>query len=67
MKAFLTLSEAARALRVCDKTVYRWARNSIIPAAKVGRRWRFSEETLTHLVSRKPIRRGVGHVSDHLD
>ena len=42
MDSILTLKEVARYLRVAERTVYRLATASRIPAFKIGRTWRFS-------------------------
>lgn len=33
--------EMARVLSVSQDTIYRWARSGVIPALKIGNRWRF--------------------------
>ena len=40
----MTLGEVARYLRLHRSTVYRLAREGIIPGCKVGSQWRFSKE-----------------------
>ena len=40
----LTVQEIAKYLRVKPSTVYEWAKNGKMPAAKVGRLWRFDRE-----------------------
>ncbi len=42
----LTAEEAARLLKVSTKTVLRQARAGELPAAKVGRSWRFRRSQL---------------------
>jgi len=37
----MTVEELAEYLRVKTSTVYDWAKNGKIPAAKIGRLWRF--------------------------
>ena len=37
----MTVGEVAEYLRVKRSTVYKWAKDGKIPAAKVGRLWRF--------------------------
>ena len=44
--ALLTVEEVARYLRVKRSTVYEWAQTGKIPAAKVGRLWRFHREEI---------------------
>ncbi len=42
----LTLEEVAKYLRVKPQTIYTWAQNGKIPAAKLGKEWRFSKRIL---------------------
>jgi len=37
----MTLEEVAEYLRVKPQTIYTWAQENKIPAAKIGREWRF--------------------------
>lgn len=37
----LTLEEVAAYLRLTPQTIYRWAQEKRIPAAKLGKEWRF--------------------------
>ena len=37
----LTLEEVARYLRLTPQTIYKWAQEKRIPAAKLGKEWRF--------------------------
>jgi excisionase family DNA binding protein len=37
----LTLEEVARYLRLKPQTIYKWAQEGRIPAAKLGKEWRF--------------------------
>ena len=41
-----TLTEIADILKVSQKTVYRYVRDGKIPATKVGRQWRITEQAL---------------------
>jgi PTS system nitrogen regulatory IIA component len=54
-EAWLTTQEAARYLRVHPETVRRWAREGLIPAAKLGRRggFRFKRDDLDRFVQRR--------------
>jgi excisionase family DNA binding protein len=45
-RQILTLDEVSSMLRVDKATVYRMARKKRIPAAKVGRQWRFDKNQL---------------------
>ncbi len=38
---FLEIEEAARILGVTARTLAAWARREVVPACKVGRRWKF--------------------------
>lgn len=42
----MTVEEVAKYLRVRPSTIYEWAKEGKIPAAKVGRLWRFHEEEI---------------------
>lgn len=37
----LTLEEVASYLRLTPQTIYKWAQEKRIPAAKLGKEWRF--------------------------
>ena len=37
----LTLEEVAAYLRLTPQTIYKWAQEKRIPAAKLGKEWRF--------------------------
>ena len=51
----MTVEEVAAYLRVKPSTVYKWAKDGRVPAAKVGRLWRFDREEIEAWVkSRKP-------------
>lgn len=39
----MTLEEVAEYLRVKPQTIYTWAQEKKIPAAKLGREWRFKK------------------------
>ncbi|QCR39662.1 hypothetical protein C1N74_03955 [Microbacterium sp. SGAir0570] len=40
-EATVDAGELARILNVSTDTTYRWARSGVIPALKIGNRWRF--------------------------
>jgi excisionase family DNA binding protein len=46
----LTVKEVAAYLRVSRVTVWRWCRQGIIPASRVGRTWRIRRDDLLHLL-----------------
>lgn len=39
----MTLEEVAAYLRVKPQTIYKWAQENRIPAAKLGKEWRFKK------------------------
>ncbi len=42
----MTLEEVAEYLRVKPQTIYTWAQENKIPAAKIGREWRFRKTVI---------------------
>ena len=42
----LTLEEVARYLRLQPQTIYKWAQERRIPAAKLGKEWRFRRSVI---------------------
>jgi excisionase family DNA binding protein len=42
----MTLEEVAEYLRVKPQTIYTWAQENKIPAAKIGREWRFRKSVI---------------------
>ena len=42
----LTIQEAAKYLDIHPITLYKWVENKKIPAAKLGKNWRFKKEKL---------------------
>ena len=42
----LTLEEVAAYLRVKPQTIYTWAQEKKIPAAKLGKEWRFKKSMI---------------------
>ena len=42
----LTLEEVAQYLRLKPQTIYKWAQEKRIPAAKLGKEWRFRKSVL---------------------
>ena len=43
---WMTLKEAAKYLRISKETLYKMAQQKHMPAAKVGRQWRFKKQTI---------------------
>ena len=46
MDGFLEVDEACQYLKISKVTLFRYARDGIIPAFKMGRKWRFHKCTL---------------------
>ena len=42
----MTLEEVAAYLKLKPQTIYTWAQNNKIPAAKIGKEWRFSKKII---------------------
>jgi excisionase family DNA binding protein len=42
----MTLEEVAKYLRVKPQTIYTWAQEKKIPAAKLGKEWRFKKSMI---------------------
>ena len=42
----LTLEEVATYLRLTPQTIYKWAQEKRIPAAKLGKEWRFRKSII---------------------
>lgn len=49
----LTVVEVATYLRISRVTVWRWCKQGIIPAIRVGRGWRIHRDDLSHLSRRQ--------------
>lgn len=46
MDEILTLEEVAKYLKVKPQTIYNWAQKNKIPAAKLGKEWRFKKSVI---------------------
>ncbi|SHK03220.1 DNA binding domain-containing protein, excisionase family [Tangfeifania diversioriginum] len=46
MDEIMTLEEVAKYLKVKPQTIYTWAQNNKIPAAKLGKEWRFKKTVI---------------------
>lgn len=42
----MTLEEVAKYLKMKPQTIYTWAQNNKIPAAKLGKEWRFKRSII---------------------
>ncbi|TRZ76501.1 MAG: DNA-binding protein [Bacteroidetes bacterium] len=46
MEDIMTLEEVAKYLKVTPQTIYTWAQDGRIPAAKLGKEWRFRKSVI---------------------
>jgi len=46
MEEIMTLEEVAKYLKVKPQTIYTWAQSGKIPAAKLGKEWRFRKSVI---------------------
>jgi excisionase family DNA binding protein len=58
---FLTPIEAGLYLNLHVRTIYRLAKNGLIPALKVGGRWRFNKAALEEWLSGHAVREKKDH------
>ena len=49
MEEIMTLEEVAKYLKVKPQTIYTWAQTGKIPAAKLGKEWRFKKSVIDKL------------------
>lgn len=42
----MTIEEVAKYLKMQPQTIYQWAQTGKIPAAKIGREWRFRKDLI---------------------
>lgn len=49
----LTLEEVAAYLRLTPQTIYKWAQEQRIPAAKLGKEWRFRKSIIDRWLDEK--------------
>ena len=47
----LTVEQVAERLQVPENTVRKWFRNGVLPAIKIGRHWRMSEDALDKIIA----------------
>jgi len=52
----LTLEEVARYLRLTPQTIYKWAQEKRIPAAKLGKEWRFRKSIVDRWLDEQILR-----------
>jgi acetyl-CoA synthetase len=58
MEKFLTVKEAAAALKVENQTIKRWIREGKIDAVKIGRFYRISESAIEKAVKASTTKKG---------
>ena len=46
MDEIMTIEEVAKYLKLKPQTIYTWAQNGMIPAAKLGKEWRFKKTVI---------------------
>ena len=46
MDEIMTIEEVAKYLKLKPQTIYNWAQNGKIPAAKLGKEWRFKKSVI---------------------
>lgn len=46
MDEIMTIEEVAKYLKLRPQTIYTWAQNGKIPAAKLGKEWRFKKTVI---------------------
>jgi excisionase family DNA binding protein len=46
MYEIMTIEEVAKYLKLKPQTIYTWAQNGKIPAAKLGKEWRFKKTVI---------------------
>ena len=56
----LTLEEVAAYLRLKPQTIYKWAQEKRIPAAKLGKEWRFRKSILDRWLDDQMLGDGSG-------
>lgn len=56
----LTLEEVAAYLRLTPQTIYKWAQEKRIPAAKLGKEWRFRRSIIDRWLDDQILERNPG-------
>lgn len=51
----MTIQQAAEYLNVSRETLYKYAQRGMIPAARIGRHWRFDQQTLSDWMKRQSV------------
>ncbi len=55
----MKVREAARRLNVSEKTIYKWLREGLLPANRVGKTWIITEESIAGLLSPTGVEAGT--------
>ena len=56
----LTIEEVAAYLRLTPQTIYKWAQQKRIPAAKLGKEWRFRKSIVDRWLDEQILSRESG-------
>jgi excisionase family DNA binding protein len=56
----LTIEEVATYLRLTPQTIYKWAQEKRIPAAKLGKEWRFRKSIIDRWLDDQILRNESG-------
>ena len=51
----MTIQQAAEYLNVSRETLYKYAQRGMIPAARIGRHWRFDQRTISEWMARQAL------------
>jgi len=64
----MTIEEVAEYLRMKPQTIYRWAQDKRIPAAKLGKEWRFRRRIIDAWLDEQMIGEdsGFSHLRDSI-
>jgi PTS system nitrogen regulatory IIA component len=49
----MTVAEVAEYLKMKPQTIYKWLQEGTIPAAKLGKEWRFKKSVIDEWIDRK--------------
>ena len=62
----MTLEEVAQYLRLTPQTIYKWAQEQRIPAAKLGKEWRFRRSVIDRWLDDQMLGEdsGFGHLRE---
>lgn len=52
MDEIMTIEDVAKYLKLKPQTIYTWAQNGKIPAAKLGKEWRFKKSVIDRWFNR---------------